>query len=237
MKLFIGCSGWQYADWQEKFYPQSIAKTRWFEYYCEQFNTVEINYTFYHFPSESTVKRWQQQVKKGFYYSLKANRAITHYKKFHATQRMINDFFHQANYLEDKLGCVLWQLPATLSYTAATLKNIIQQLDPSKCNVLECRHPSWWCDDVYKTLAKANIIFCSIDAPNLPNDLIKTNGCIYLRFHGYKNWYQDNYSKQRLATWAEKIKRSKAKTAWIYFNNDYNAYAPKNAQVLRKLLG
>jgi uncharacterized protein YecE (DUF72 family) len=101
---------------------------------------------------------------------------------------------------------------------------------------VEFRHASWWNEGVYSAFRKAGVIFCSCSGPKLPDDLIRTADDVYVRLHGPKRWYRHDYSEEELIEWAEKIKASGAKRAWIYFNNDNDAHAPKNALVLRRLL-
>ena len=102
---------------------------------------------------------------------------------------------------------------------------------------MEFRHASWWNEKVYGAFREAGIIFCSCSGPRLPDELIRTADEVYIRLHGPKRWYRHDYSKSELATWADRIKASGAKRAWIYFNNDNEAHAPKNATALRRMLG
>lgn len=83
---------------------------------------------------------------------------------------------------------------------------------------------------------KAGLIFCSASGPRLPDELVKTSDTVYVRFHGVKRWYRYDYSREELVAWAEKIKTSGAKEAWVYFNNDRDGYAIKNAKALCRLL-
>ena len=62
MKLYIGCSGWNYKDWKGEFYPKDLAKKNWLEYYMSIFNTVEVNATFYRLPKDSTLDKWKRSV-------------------------------------------------------------------------------------------------------------------------------------------------------------------------------
>ena len=101
---------------------------------------------------------------------------------------------------------------------------------------MEFRHKSWWNDEVYAAFKKAGNIFCSCSGPRLPDELVRTADEVYVRLHGPKRWYRHDYSDEELKVWAGRIKASGAKKAWVYFNNDYAAYAPKNALSLRILL-
>lgn len=234
---YLGCSGWFYWHWKGKFYPESIPQYRWFQHYLKFFNTVELNSPFYHWPKLTTAKSWYRQAPKDFVYTLKVNRLITHMKKFKGTSRLVKEFYKLGDTLKEKMGCFLFQLPPSLKFNERKLNEIINQLDPEKKNVIEFRNITWFNKEVYEKLKRNGIIFCIVSAPKLPEDFVKTTDDIYIRFHGRGWWYASNYSEEELKVWAEKIKKSKAKDTWIYFNNDANAYAVKNCLYLKKLLG
>jgi uncharacterized protein YecE (DUF72 family) len=113
METFIGCSGFHYADWKKKFYPEDLPKKKWLAYYAEHFNSVEINNTFYKMPVEKLLLDWKEKTPRGFKFTIKANRYFTHQKKLKVDADFHNSFqpfTETLNALEDRLGCVLWQL-------------------------------------------------------------------------------------------------------------------------------
>ena len=71
----------------------------------------------------------------------------------------------------------------------------------------------------------------------MPDELVRTADEVYVRLHGPERWYRHDYSEAELMRWAERIRASGAKRAWIYFNNDYEGFAPRNALTMRRLLG
>jgi uncharacterized protein YecE (DUF72 family) len=235
--LHVGCSGWFYWKWRGVFYPDALPTAQWFSHYARRFRTVEINASFYSWPTEANVRAWLKAAgRRRFLYTVKVCELITHVKRFNGTKSLVLDFGVVADILGNRMGCFLFQLPPTYRYTAARLKTILSQLDPRRSNVVEFRHASWWNEDVFAEFSRTGTIFCSCSAPRLPNRLVRTADDIYIRFHGTKRWYRHDYSKEELADWAARIKASGAKTSWIYFNNDYNAYATKNAGQLARLL-
>jgi uncharacterized protein YecE (DUF72 family) len=234
--LHIGCSGWRYWKWRDSYYA-GVPQPDWFEHYLKDFDTVEINASFYSWPTVAGVQAWRRQSgDRNFVYTVKVCELITHVKRFKATKTLINDFGLIADILGAQMGCFLFQLPPSYRYTRARLNAIVSQLDPARRNVVEFRHASWWNKDVYRAFREAGIIFCSCSGPKLPDELIRTADEVYIRLHGPKRWYRHDYSDDELLEWAKKIKASGAKRAWIYFNNDNDAHAPKNAMVLRRLL-
>ena len=235
--VWIGCSGWFYWKWRGVFYPETMQTSEWFRYYASRFDTVEINASFYSWPTETNVKAWLKPLgRRPFAFTVKVCELITHVKRFKGTKTLVRDFGIIADILGERMGCFLFQLPPGYRYTPARLATILAQLDNTRRNVVEFRHASWWNEEVFDAFRQTNIIFCSCSAPRLPDALVKTADDIYVRFHGVERWYRHDYSRQELATWAARIKASGAKTSWIYFNNDYGAYASKNARQLSRLL-
>jgi uncharacterized protein YecE (DUF72 family) len=234
--IFVGCSGWRYWKWRDSFYA-GVPQKDWFEHYLKHFDTVEINASFYSWPTVAGVQSWRRQPgRKKFVYTVKVCELITHIKKFKGTKTLVKDFGIIADILGDRMGCFLFQLPPSYRYTKTRLNDIVSQLDPARRNVVEFRHASWWNEEVYSAFREAGIIFCSCSGPRLPDELIRTADEIYVRLHGPKRWYRHNYSKEELTEWADRIKASGAKRAWIYFNNDNDAHAPKNAAAMRRTL-
>jgi uncharacterized protein YecE (DUF72 family) len=97
---------------------------------------------------------------------------------------------------------------------------------------VEFRHKSWWRESVYKKFAEHQLSFCTVSAPRIPPDFVKTTDVIYARLHGSSRWYRHDYSDDELADYATKIRNSGAREVWIYFDNDRDAFAIKNAHEL-----
>lgn len=233
----VGCSGWYYWHWRGGFYPHELAGNKWFDHYASQFRTVELNAPFYSWPTVANVKTWIRQAgRRRFIYTIKACELITHLKRFCRTAEIVRDFGHIADLLGPRMGCFLFQLPPSFHYTPARLKNIVTQLDPTRRNVVEFRHRSWWNERVYAAFREAGIIFCSTSGPRLPDELIKTADDLYLRFHGKNQWYRHDYSKDELKVWVDRVRASGAKRVWAYFNNDRDCHAIKNAKEFLKQL-
>ena len=91
-------------------------------------------------------------------------------------------------------------------------------------------------DTVYSAFAEKGIIFCSCSGPRLPDELVKTSEDVYIRFHGTKQWYRHDYSRDELGLWAQRVKEAKPLRVWAYFNNDREGYAVTNARTFLRLL-
>jgi uncharacterized protein YecE (DUF72 family) len=236
-KMHVGCSGWFYWHWRDLFYPAGLPTTKWFQHYADRFNSVELNAPFYSWPTVANVRSWLRQAgRRKFVYTIKVSELITHVKRFKGTRALIRDFGFIADLLGDRMGCFLFQFPPSFRYTRARLEGILGQLDPARRNVVEFRHPSWWRDDVYDRFRETGTIFCSCSGPRLPASLIKTAEDVYVRFHGIKKWYRHNYSRAELAEWAARIRESGASRVWVYFNNDREGHAIRNARALLRLV-
>jgi uncharacterized protein YecE (DUF72 family) len=170
-------------------------------------------------------------------YSIKVNRYITHDFRMQGTAMLVEQFYLDVGEpLGERLGCLLFQFPPSFRYTKKRLDAICKQLDPRYRNVVEFRHKSWWNAKVYRALRRRKIILCAVSAPRLPEKLVRTADDIYVRLHGTSRWYRHDYSDEELAAWAARITSSGAKRAWIYFDNDRDAHAIRNAKTLRRML-
>lgn len=238
MEWYIGCSGFHYKHWKNVFYPEGLPQKKWFDFYCEHFNTLELNVTFYRFPQLSFLQSWHQKSPASFRFSVKAPRAITHYKKFNDVTGLISSFYNTINNgLQEKLGPVLFQMPPNFSYDDQKLNRIINNLDPAFNNVVELRHSSWWNKDVYDTLAARHITFCGMSHPTLPDDIIQNTPVVYYRFHGVPNLYSSPYSIDDLKKAVDIVRQNTDnQQAWFYFNNDINASAITNAKQMIEII-
>lgn len=243
MMIHVGCSGWFYWHWRGIFYPQEGPTRDWFKHYAATFDTVELNAPFYKWPRPATVKNWKREAPPAFAYTVKVNGEITHERRMVRTRRLVAKFYEIGRELGPQMGCFLFQFPPSYRYTPARLKSIVRQLDPAWRNVVEFRHKSWWRKVVYRAFAARGITFCAVSGPRLPEDLPEPGGSkrrrperLYVRFHGRTRWYRHDYSGAELSAWARRIALSRAKEVWVYFNNDREGFALKNALELRDLL-
>ena len=235
----IGCSGFSYKEWKAAFYPAKLPQTKWFEYYTKNFNTLELNTTFYRFPTLKSLMGWHDRAPEGFTFSAKVPRSITHYKRFNDTKSMMDDFYGLLKQgLREKLACVLIQLPPQFSYDLFKLDNILSQVDHSFTNVIEFRNESWWRKDVQWILKKNNIGFCGVSFPKIRfDDAVINQSLCYYRFHGVPHLFYSEYEETFLQKIIDQFKKSrKAKTVYIYFNNTASMAAVKNARYIQSLL-
>lgn len=237
MKIFIGCSGFYNSSWKKSFYPEKLPSKKWFEYYSTQFNTLEINSSFYRYPKLQVLQKWVNDSPDDFKFSIKAPRTVTHYRRFINAEQPLLDFYNLISEgLKEKLGPVLFQLPASFTYTPERLDLIIHSLDPQFINVIEFRHTSWMQPEIYEILEKSGITYCSMSHPSLPDDLVITGSRAYIRFHGVPELYKSSYSAEYLSQWANAIKQERPEQCFIYFNNTITTAAIENAVTLRRLL-
>lgn len=237
IKWHIGCSGFSYKEWKEDFYPKGLAQSKWFDYYTKHFNTLELNVTFYRFPTLKSLQGWYSKAPEGFCFSAKVPRSITHFKKFEDTEKMLNDFYQLLKEgLKEKLACVLFQLPPQFIYSQEKLEKLTKQIDISFKNVIEFRHGSWWRNNVKNILAKHHISFCGVSFPKISfDDAVINNPVCYYRFHGVPKLFYSEYDEVFLEKIYKQISENKkVKEAFIYFNNTASLAALHNAKYFQK---
>jgi len=234
----IGTSGWHYGHWERLYYPEKLPKSKWFEYYARDFDTVEINNTFYQLPKQETFKNWHKQAPENFLYAIKANRFITHIKRLKDAEETLPLFFERAELLKENLGPILYQLPPSMHKDLERLGDFLQVLPRNRTAVFEFRHESWFSQDTYDLLNEFGVGFCIHDLVGVPTPRVITGKVIYIRFHGTIGRYDGDYPKSTLRNWAEWIKEhiSQVRGVYVYFNNDAQAYAVSNAKTLKERL-
>ncbi len=243
-QIYIGTSGWAYYDWQERFYPADLPSNKRLQYYSEHFATTEINYSFYHIPRPSTYRNWAAQVPEKFLFAVKVHRSITHTRRLKEAFSAWQKFLDGALVLESKLGPLLFQLPPSLRADGHLLEQVLtgirSSFSPAELRVaFEFRHASWFepeIVDLMRSYSAATVIAHSQRFPLAPNQA--TADFVYIRLHGPGRMFASGYSTEELASWAQLVRSwaEKGKTVFVYFNNDFQAQAIKNAQVLSSML-
>jgi uncharacterized protein YecE (DUF72 family) len=237
-KYYIGCSGWHYEHWRGLCYPKELPKLKWLSFYAQQFNTVELNNSFYRLPSEKAFNTWQESTPDNFAFAVKVSRFITHIKRLRNLDASVDNFLSRAALLKEKLGPLLYQLPPSMRRNDEVLDNFLSTLPSEYQHVIEFRHQSWIDEKVFGILRRHNVGLCVFDMPGFSCPLVATSGFAYIRFHGREGLYSSRYSDAELARWAQRIDRlgQNVRVSYIYFNNDAEAFAVENATMLRDLL-
>jgi len=233
----IGCSGWSYQHWKGRFYPGRAPESGWLGLYAETFDTVEVNATFYRLPLRSTVAGWAAHTPRTFLFAVKASRYLTHVKRLRDLPAGLARLEERIAPLReaDKLGPVLWQLPASFRRDDVRLAETLARL-PDGRHAFEFRHPSWFDDDVYALLREHRAALVVADRDGLPEaPWVDTAGWWYVRLHHGRAGRRGNYSPAELERWAERL-RGRSGDAYVYFNNDWEGFAPQNAATLRSLV-
>jgi uncharacterized protein YecE (DUF72 family) len=238
--VWIGTSGWTYDGWRGPFYPKDVPKRRWLEWYSEQFASTEINGSFYRTPSLDAVRNWRAQTPDDFLFAWKASKFITHWKRL--SDNSVNSIELMETRLKalgQKVGPVLFQLPARLKADRERLASFLKLLPKRYRYAFEFRDASWYQEPILKVLRDRNVALCLSDHEDAPTPWQVTADHVYVRGHGPTGRYAGRYSLQTLRQWATAIKKWKrqGRTVYCYFDNDRKSAAPKDARRLRDLLG
>lgn len=237
--FFVGTSGWTYDHWKGVFYPAKLAKSRWFDHYAAQFNAVEVNATYYRAFEDQTYQKWRARAPQGFGYILKTPRVITHLKLLKGVESEVQVFCNSVQLLKETFEMILLQVSPNQPYDLGLLKSTLQAFpDPTRIAV-EFRHERWFNQKVEGVLAGVGVTFCCVDSPGQHLTEQLTSDRAYLRLHGHRHWYSDNYTPDDLRQIVSLISRlvaHGARRVYVFFNNDFEGYAPANALALQNLL-
>jgi uncharacterized protein YecE (DUF72 family) len=245
--IHMGTSGWTYDDWSGPFYPEGVKGPERLSFYAGRFDTVEVNASFYRFPTVSMLEAWNRRLKRGFHMVLKGHRRITHHRKLQDCEDVLGAFIERVLPLRT-LHVLLWQLPPSLHRDTerldeflTLLRGAFRRAGASRRRIghaVEFRHESWWDDETAGVLSRHGAAFVTVSHPRLPEDVVSTANFLYVRFHGKgRRLYDYDYSDAELSSWCEKLApHLRDRSLYAFFNNDWHANAPRNAMRLRELL-
>ncbi|HWE62000.1 MAG TPA: DUF72 domain-containing protein [Chloroflexota bacterium] len=236
--LWIGTSGWVYRHWMGIFYPQHLPAQQQLPFYAERFATVEVNFSFYRLPERSVFETWRAQTPDRFLFAVKGSRYLTHMKKLKEPEEPLARLLDRASGLGDKLGPILFQFPARWPANVERLAAFLQALRPYAPQrfAFEFRHASWLCAEVYGLLEQAGAALCLPVSPSLPLDVRLTAPWTYVRMHGGRHGI--GFDDEELQVWAARLRsfQDRGADAYVYFNNDPDGHALRDAARLRDLL-
>jgi uncharacterized protein YecE (DUF72 family) len=235
----IGTSGYHYKHWQGFFYPKKISSDEMLGFYSRQFDSVEVNNSFYRLPTDAAFDSWRQLTPANFVFAVKASRFLTHLKKLKDPESALEKLLPRASRLSHKLGPILFQLPPRWRVNPGRLEALLEALPTDLRCAFEFRDESWIRPDINKLLARFHAAFCIYELAGYHSPLTITSDFAYVRLHGPGlGKYQESYSTSRLRRWDRQVKEWAKHLAaiHIYFDNDQAGYAAQNALSLKQMV-
>jgi uncharacterized protein YecE (DUF72 family) len=234
-EVLLGTSGWSYKEWEGAFYMKG--EKRKLRAYSRVFNTVEIDSTWYRYPSKGMVLGWLRYTPSNFVFTAKLPKVITHEKVLGLKGDIRSDLesfleLMEPLQLNGKLGCLLIQLPPSYKYNPDSLESFLGMLQPQFRFAIEFRNLSWMREETWRLLQKHNVAYTNVDEPLLPPEVHLTTDFAYFRWHGKgeRPWFNYRYKKEELEPWIPKVKEASKQVKRVhgYFNNHFHGYAPEN---------
>jgi uncharacterized protein YecE (DUF72 family) len=230
----IGISGWTYPPWRGVFYPKGLPQSRELDHATRQFDTLEINGTFYGMQRPDAFADWADRAPDGFVYAIKGSRYLTHMLKLrNAATPLANFIASGVLRLGAKLGPILWQFPPQFRFDAERFETFLQMLPhdtraaaklgrkhdgrlkaPAWLDVdknrklrhaVEIRHDSF-CDGAFiDLLRKYDVALVCADTVEWPLLMDLTSDFVYCRLHGSEELYASGYDAEALDAWASRV--------------------------------
>lgn len=237
MSVHIGTSGWSYDHWEGVLYPHQLPPRSRLDCYIQHYQTVEVNSTYYHWPPNTTFANWRERLPEGFLMTVKAPRGLTHSKRLYSPEQWLERMSEGLQCLGSRLGILLVQLPPQFGCDLARLAYFLEQVPRWIKVAVEFRHPSWHTEEVFSLLERSGAAYCVMSGAHLPCILRATGSFVYVRLHGPdpNNLYGGSYSDDDLHWWAWRIHEweSQGRSVFVYFNNDGEGNAVRNASKLK----
>ena len=237
--LYLGTSGWSYADWEGTVYPAGIPAGSRLAEYVKDYATVEIDSTFYGTPRPSTVQRWREVAPDGFVFAAKFPQEITHEKTLVGCAREAGAFVSTMSELGDRMGPLLLQLPPSFTVEGmGVLEDFLDVLPEDARYAVEVRHRSWPGSDLAEMLRERGVALTLIDYPRMPRMEEATADFSYVRLLGNRREFPAGHThlkKERdddLRWWSDLAGRflEEGKTVFVYANNHYQNHSPSTLE-------
>ena len=231
VKIHVGTSGFSYPAWKGAFYPADLPAKQMLSFYAQRFSSCEINNTFYRMPKADALAKWLSEVPDGFSFVLKAPQQITHRQRLVGSADTLAHFWKTLESLGDKLGPALFQLPPFQRKDLPRLADFLALMPQGARAAFEFRHPSWFEDDVYATLAARGAALCVAEADDLQTPLVATATWGYLRLRRVE------YDEAALAAWNARVheQASKWTETYVYFKHEDAGVGPRLAARFEEL--
>ena len=236
-EIRIGCSGWHYKHWKGPYYPAGLREADMLGFYLRDFDTVELNTTFYRLPSLAAVESWRRQTPANFRFAAKGSRFITHMKKLTDPEPALARYFERIRGLRSKLGPIVFQFPPAWKKNAERLEAFLRALPKRRRYAFELREPTWHDEEIYALLRKHRAAVCLYDIRGFESPAVLTSDFVYVRLHGPSvHAYQGSYDDRAIAQWAERILSwsETLRAIYVYFDNDQAAHAVRDALRLKE---
>lgn len=236
-RVLVGTSGWQYDSWVGPFYE---TRDKLLRSYAQVFSTVEINSTFYGLPDKETVETWLEELPRDdFVFSVKASRYLTHMKKLKDAAEPLERFLDAVQPMGRQAEVILFQLPPRWKRNPERLDTFLRALPEGRRYTFEFRDESWFHDETYELLREHNAAFCIYHLAERVSPKEVTADFVYVRLHGAEGKYYGSYSNEQLAGWAGAVSawRRSGRAVYVYFDNDQEGAAPKDASRFQQMTG
>jgi len=222
-RLRAGTSGYSFPEWKGVFYPEDLSPDRFLPYYSGRFSTVEINNTFYRFPSAAVFEQWGGQTPEDFVFAIKANQRITHRARLAGVDDLIRAFVERCRVLGRRLGPILFQLPPQFSRDDDRLSGFLRALPGGGSYAIEFRHPSWQDETVHRRLADAGVALVIAEDEEGTTPRVATAGFCYLRLR------RSDYSADKLGAWRSWIaaRAAEGREIFAYFKHEMALTSPE----------
>jgi uncharacterized protein YecE (DUF72 family) len=233
MAIWVGTSGFQYPQWRGYFYPEDMKEAAMLGFYSERFPTVEINYSYYRWPSEKSIKGWVDGTPENYRIILKMNRRVTDQAKLVNVGDTVRDFWRTSETLGAKRGPILITVPPWVKKDMDVLNAFLEGLPEGFKGALELRSSTWDDDAVRDAMAKAGQALCVSEGKDHKTPVARTADYAYFRLRN------EEYSVAEIDAWAKVIGdwQPHCQDIYAFFMHEDFASGPRFGKMLLEALG
>ncbi len=216
-RVYVGVSGFSYPSWRGGFYPEELKSEEFLAHYSRHLGSVEINSSFYAFPTAATVEGWASKTGEDFRFAFKAPRQITHVLKLgEGSSEAALRLSKVLDLLGPRRGPILFQLPPFFKQDPNLLDEFLTETSGIERRVFEFRHESWLQESTYRLLERQGAGLCIAETEEMKPVFQSTGGLAYFRLR------MDSYDAKAIDEWVRKIGAvaSDSRECYVYLRHD-----------------
>jgi len=260
--ILLGTSAFTANGWEGSFYPPGMKSRDFLSYYASQFQTVEVDSTFYGTPSVSTVTSWNEKTPSDFIFAAKIPQAITHEKVLVDCDSEFDEFVKTMDILGPKLGPMVFQFPSFDRWKFPRRESFLAVLTPFLKNlpadhkfVIEIRNKNWLDARFADVLREYNVALALTDTSFMPRPWeLKQEFDLVTADFAYIRWLGDRRQiEKQTTTWdktvidrtsdlknwvdllREMVMNKKLRKLFAFANNHYFGFGPGTVKLFMEL--
>jgi len=230
LEISIGCAKWNKTD-LKNFYPKGTKDE--LAYYSTQFNSIELNATFYQLYGKEQFVKWKEKTPKGFKFFPKIPQTVSHLKRLNEVKNLTDEFCLSVSGLEEKLGMIFLQMNDNFKPKEFDrLEKFVREFPKGVPLAVELRNAEWF--TIKEEFEKVTALFKKYKVTNVLVDTAGRRDIVHMRLTSstaFVRYVGDNHGcdYSRLDPWVDRIakwKKEGLKELYFFLHQNHELESP-----------